>query len=230
MGKNVQIGLILGMILLSQNSFGQTMESGSKKIKPDRLTETYLDLVLNVVSTNINYGKSNSVYNDYKKIVFGGQIGASFQAGITPVFSLVSEVYFIMKGNKLSENNPLSDDKSILRFYTLEFPVLARVHLGKFYFNAGPSVAYNLYGSSKIGGSTSDVSFNNSTEGYKRMDAGIQFGAGFRFKVKQKDVVLDTRYTYGLSNISNGQEMFNRYLNISLHFSKPWKTNPLGRN
>jgi hypothetical protein len=47
---------------------------------------------------------------------------------------------------------------------------------------------------------------------------------------EQKDVVLDTRYTYGLSNISNGQEMFNRYLNISLHFSKPWKTNPLGRN
>jgi len=62
------------------------------------------------------------------------------------------------------------------------------------------------------------------------MDAGIQFGAGFRFKVKQKDVVLDTGYTYGLSNFSNGREMINRYLNISLHFSKPWKTNPLGRN
>ena len=87
-----------------------------------------------------------------------------------------------------------------------------------------------IKGSSKIGDSTSDLSFNNSIEGYYRMDAGIQFGAGFRFKVKQKDVVLDTRYTYGLSNISNGQEMINRYLNISLHFSKLWKTNPLGRN
>jgi hypothetical protein len=58
------------------------------------------------------------------------------------------------------------------------------------------------------------------------MDAGIQF----RFKVKQKDVVLDTGYTYGLSSISNGREMINRYLNIRLHFPKPWKTNPLGRN
>jgi hypothetical protein len=84
--------------------------------------------------------------------------------------------------------------------------------------------------SSKFGDSTSDLSFNNSIEGYNRMGAGIQFGAGFRFKVKQKDVVLDTRYTYGLLSISNGQEMINRYLNISLHFSKPWKTNPLGRN
>jgi len=50
-------------------------------------------------------------------------------------------------------------------------------------------------GFSKIGDSTSDLSFNNSIEGYNRMDAGIQFEAGFRFKVKQKDVVLDTRYT-----------------------------------
>jgi len=49
MGENVQTGLIPGMIFLSQNSFGQTIESGPKKIKPDKITETYLDLVLNVV-------------------------------------------------------------------------------------------------------------------------------------------------------------------------------------
>lgn len=190
MGKKVQIGLILGMILLSENSFGQTKELGSEKIKTDKITETYLDLVLNVVSTNINYGKSNSAYADYKKLVFGGQVGISFQAGITPIFSLVSELYFIMKGDKLNANNPLTVDKSVLRFYTLEFPVLARVHFGKLYMNAGPSIAYKLYGTSKIGGSTRDLSFNNSNEGFKRLDAGIQFGAGYRFKLKQKKVAL----------------------------------------
>jgi hypothetical protein len=230
MGKTVQTGLILSMIFLSQNSFGQTMESGSKKIKTDKLTETYLDLVLNVVSTNINYGKSNSTYADYKKLVFGGQVGVSFQGGITPNFSLVSELYFIMKGDKLTANNPLTVDKSVLRFYTLELPVLARVHVGKLYMNAGPSLACNLYGTSKIGSSTSDLSFNNSNEGFKRLDAGVQFGAGYRFKIKQRNVAFDVRYTYGLTNISSGQEMYNRYLNISLHFSKPWKTNPLARN
>jgi hypothetical protein len=230
MEKNVQIGLILGMIFLSKNSFGQTMELRPEKIKIDKITETYLDLVLNVVSTNINYGKSNGTYADYKKIVFGGQVGVSFQAGITPDFSLVSELYFIMKGGKLTENNPFTDEKSILRLYTLEFPVLARVHLGKFYMNAGPSIAYSLYGTSRIGGSTRDLSFNNSNEGFNRLDAGIQFGAGYRFKVKQRNMALDIRYTYGLTNISSSQEMYNRYLNISLHFSNPWKTNPLGRN
>ena len=230
MGKNVKIGLILGMIFISGNIFGQTMESRSKKIKPDKITETYLDLVLNVVSTNINYGKSNSAYTDYKKVVFGRQIGVSFQAGITPDFSLVSELYFIMKGDKLTGNNPLTVDQSVLRFYTLELPVLARVHIRKLYLNAGPSIAYNLYGTSKIGGSTRDLSFNNSNEGFKRLDAGIQFGTGYRFKLKQKNVALDIRYTYGLTNVSYGQEMYNRYLNISLHLSNPWKTNPLGRN
>ena len=208
---------------------GKQRKLDQKKSRLKKKTETYLDLVLNVVSTNINYGKSNSSYADFKKIVMGGQVGASFQAGITPDFSLVSELYFIMKGDKLAQNNPLTEAKSVIRFYSLEFPVLARVHIGKLYMNAGPSVAYNLYGTSKIGSTTRDLSFNNSNEGFKRLDAGIQFGAGYRFKLKRGAVAFDIRYTYGLTNVSSSQEMYNRYLNISLHLSKPWKTNPFER-
>ena len=122
MNTKKQIGLILGMIFISGNSFGQTTKMGSEKIMADKQTETYLDLVLNVVSTNINYGKSNSTYSDFKKIVYGAQIGASFQAGITPGFSIVTELYIIMKGDKLSANNPLTETKSVIRFYSLEFP------------------------------------------------------------------------------------------------------------
>jgi len=226
MKKHVQIGLILGMIILAGNTYGQIEGPGSDKIKNDQVTRTYLDLLLNVVSTNFNYGKSNNSLADYKKSTFGAQVGASFQAGITPKVSLVSELYFIMKGGELHANNPLTTNKTTLRFYALELPVLARFHFGKFYANAGPSIAYNLYGTRKMEGSTKALSFNNSSEAFKRVDAGIQMGAGYRFKVKQKSVVLDVRYTYGLTNISNEQEMYNRYLNISLHFSKPWKTNP----
>lgn len=228
MKKYLQKGLILGMIFLFGNTFGQVEGPGSNKIKSDQVTRTYLDLVLNVVSTNFNYGKTNSSLADYKKSTFGAQIGVSFQAGITPKVSLVSELYFIMKGGALNANNPLTDDKTTLRFYALELPVLARFNVGKFYANAGPSIAYNFYGTRKMEGSTTALSFNGSSEAFKRVDVGIQLGAGYRFKVKQKSVALDVRYTYGLSNISNDQEMYNRYLNISLHFSKPWKTNPLG--
>lgn len=227
MKKNLQAGLILGMIILSGNSFGQT--NGTGKIKGERVTETYLDLVLNVVSTNLNYGGSNSDLSDYKKSTLGAQVGVAFQAGITPKFSLASELYFIMKGGELKANNPLTISKSTLRFYTLEFPVMARYQIGKFYVNAGPSIAYTLYGTRKMEGSTKDVSFNNSTEGFKRWDAGIQMGTGYRFKMKQKSVALDVRYNYGLTDIAHGQEMHNRNLIISLHISNPWKTNPFGK-
>jgi len=230
MKKQLQRGVLLGMIFLCGNTFGQTEEITSKQIREEVIEKTYLDLLLNVVSTNLNYGKSNSALTDYKKTTLGVQVGMSFQAGITPRVSLVSELYFIMKGGQLNANNPLTTYKTILRFYELELPVLARFHFGHFYVNAGPSIACNLYGTRKMEGSSAALSFNNSSQAFKRMDAGIQIGAGYRFKVKQKSLALDIRYTNGLTNISNGQEMYNRYLNISLHVSKPWKTNPLGRN
>ena len=47
--------------------------------------------MINMESTNLNYGSSNSELETYKEPVKGIQAGFSFQAGITPKFSLVSE-------------------------------------------------------------------------------------------------------------------------------------------
>jgi Outer membrane protein beta-barrel domain len=229
MKNNLQVGLILGMVILSEFSFGQTNGLGSEKIKKDRVTETYLDLVLNVVGTNLNYGKSNDVLSDYKKAVLGAQVGVSLQAGITPHVSLVSELYLFMKGGELKANNPLTTSNTNIRLYTLELPVLARIHFGRFHLNAGPSVAYNIYGSQKNENSTSDLAFNNSAESFKRWEAGVQVGGGYTFHTKRKTVRLDIRYNYGLTNITNSGEMYNRSLILALHFAKPWKTDPLGR-
>ncbi|MBI1769735.1 MAG: PorT family protein [Bacteroidetes bacterium] len=230
MKEHLQKGLILGMIFLAGNSYGQIEGTESEKIKDAKVIEkTYLDLVLNVVGTNLNYGKSNSALTDYKKSVLGAQVGVSFQAGITPKLSLVSELYFIMKGGELKANNPLTTYNTNIRLYTFEFPVLARVHFGEFHLNAGPSIAYNIYGSQKIENSTSDLTFNNSAENFKRWEAGVQMGGGYTFHTKRKRVALDIRYNYGLTNIANRGEMYNRSLIVALHFSKPWKTNPLGR-
>ncbi len=230
MKKQIQTALLIGMIFLCANTFGQTTELGPGKIKKaDKTAKTYLDLMVNVVSTNLNYGSSNMALADYKKSVNGIQAGLSFQAGITSRFSLVSDLYFIRKGGKLKTDNELSFNESTLRFYTIELPVLARFHFGEFYMNAGPSIAYNLKGTSKIDGLTTDLSFNNSSEGFKRFDAGIQIGGGYMFQIKEKRLALDIRYNYGLTNISQSKEMYNRSLMISMNYSKPWKTNPLGR-
>ena len=166
---------------------------------------------------------------DFKKEAKGIQAGVSFQAGITSNFSLVSEFYFMMKGGKLKADNPLNNSETTTRLYGLELPVLVRFHFGKFHANAGPSIAYNLSGTRKINGESTDISFKNSSDGLKRFDAGVQMGGGFTFRVKQKRVALDLRYNYGLTNISQSQELHNRSFIVSIHTSTRWRSNPLGR-
>jgi Outer membrane protein beta-barrel domain len=230
MKKVIQTGLVITMIFLSAATFGQTQTPELKKSAEGKKTaKTYLDLMVNVVSTNLNYGGANGNLADYKKSNNGIQAGASFQAGITPGFSLVSELYFMRKGGKLKASNPLTTSESSLHLNTIELPVLARFHFGKFYMNAGPSIAYNLSGSRKIEDVSTKLSFANSTEGFKRFDAGIQMGGGFEFPFKQRRIALDIRYSYGLTNIAYNNEIYNRAVMISVHFSKPWKTNPFGR-
>jgi hypothetical protein len=230
MKQKLQTVLAMGMILLAANTFGQTTNAGSEQnTKSKKTAKTYLDLLVNVVSTSLNYGDANSALADYKKTNNGIQAGASFQAGITPAFSLVSELYFMRKGGKLKTGNPLTTNESSLRFNTIELPVMARLHLGRFYMNAGPSIAYSFSGTSKVEEVSTKLTFQNSTKGFKRFDAGVQMGGGVEFPFKQKRIALDIRYNYGLTNISYDHEIHNRAVMISVHFSKAWLTNPLGR-
>ena len=217
------------MILLSANVFGQTTEvietSEGKKSVPS----TYLRLLLNLINTNVDYGQSSSELWGHKTSNRGLQAGLSFQGGITSKLSFVSEIYFLTKGGQLNASNTVSSNKADLRFYTLEAPVLARFHFGRFHVNAGPSLAYSLSGKSKTEGSSTSLSFNKSNEGFKRFDAGLQFGGGYQFKIKQKTLVLDIRVSRGLTNISRSQEVHNRFLNVSLQVINPWKINPLAK-
>jgi hypothetical protein len=231
MKKVVQTGLIMGMIFLSANTFAQTQTQKSNNTNEEKKTaKTYFDIMINVASTNINYGGANSSLDDYKKSNNGVQAGASFQAGITAGFSLVSELYFMRKGGKLKVNNPLTTSESTLHLNTLELPVLARFHFGKFYVNAGPSIAYALSGDWKVNDKSTKLSFDNNVNGYRRFDAGVQMGGGVEFPFKQKRIAVDIRYNYGLTNLSYSKEMYNRALMISVHFSKAWNRNPFGKH
>lgn len=186
---------------------------------------------INSLTTNFNYGKSNSELKQYKKNYTGLQIGVAYQAGITPMFSVVPELYFAMKGGILKENNPLTTNKLTLRIYSIEIPVLARLHCNKLYLNAGPYASYALGGRIKMEGSetmqetSTKISFGNSTGDFRRWDAGVQAGAGYNFNIKKSVLTLDVRYGYGLVNISKDIERYNRMLNISLVLSKPGKKN-----
>jgi hypothetical protein len=222
MKKTLHTALLLSLIFFAPHVFGQTTDTL-------KTAKTYLDPVINLVSTNLNYGAANSAVSDYKRSVLGAQVGVSFQAGITPAFSLVTEFYFSMKGGKLNGNNPLAVSESTIRLYSFELPLLARFHFKEFHINAGPSIAYNFYGTRNSNEVTNDLSFGSSNTNFKHFDAGLQAGGGYTLHTKRKRVTLDLRYNYGLTNISNGQEMYNRSFIVSIHVSKAWKINPLAK-
>jgi len=197
--------------------------------------KTYMSPLINVVSSNFNYGDANNAMKSYKKDARGIMAGATFQAGITPVFSVVAETYFVMKGATLKADNPLTVNKSTLRLYNVEIPVLARVHINRFYMNAGPYVSYTIGGRIKTESSASipeksnAISFSNVTDGFKRWELGVQAGAGYNFRIKKRALALDLRYGYGLTNVSQNAERYNRTFTMSIIAVKPWKTNPFGR-
>ena len=217
--SKISIAIALMFFLPSIQSFSQS---------------THLKPLIVEVNSNFNYGKSNGALRSYKKDVKGVLVGASFQAGITPMFSVVTEAYFTMKGASLKADNPLTVNKSKLRLYNVEIPVLARFHFNRLYINAGPYVSYTITGRIKTDGSqtipekSTSISFHNLPDGFKRWELGVQAGAGYNFRIKKTTMALDLRYGYGLTNISQDAVRYNRTFNISFIAVKPWKSNPLG--
>lgn len=228
--KAIKTTLVLGMIFLSTLTFGQSNEMMSWKTENKKKSaQTHFDIMVNMASTNLNYGSAESSLTDYKKSIRGLQAGFSLQAGVTPSFSLVSELYYMRKGGTLKTNNPMTGNESTIKLNSIELPVLARFHIGRIYLNAGPSMAYNFSGNRKFSEGSTKLEFSGSNDGFKRYDASIQVGGGFAIPSKKKSITVDVRYIHGLSDITNGHDIKTRSLLVSLYFSKLWKTNPLAK-
>ncbi len=184
---------------------------------------------INSLTTNFNYGSENSSLSDYKKDYRGFQFGLTFQHGLSKSFSLVHEISFTIKGGKLGKGNPVFGNETTLRFHGLEVPLLARLHMGNLYLNAGPYAGYQLGGRIKTkdaedgSESTTKVKFGSGADQFKRWDFGMQAGAGYNFQLKRSILTLDVRYGYGLQDLSVDRERFNRMLNISVVVSRPGK-------
>jgi hypothetical protein len=196
---------------------------------------TYMSPVINLVNSNFNYGDANNTMKSLKKDAKGIMAGVTFQTGITPALSVVAEAYFVMKGATLKSGNPLKVNKSTLRLYNTEIPLLARVHFNHLYINAGPYVSYTIAGriktesSQSIPETSTAISFTNVPDGFKRWELGVQAGAGYNFHIKKRALVFDARYGYGLTNVSQDAERYNRTFTMSIIAFKPWRTNPLGK-
>ncbi|MEM7575012.1 MAG: porin family protein [Bacteroidota bacterium] len=198
-----------------------------------RAQQTHLDYLLNYTATNFHYGDQQEQFKGFRKPVWGVQAGLAFQAGITPALSLQSEFYFMMKGGALKANNPLGAAATKTRLFSLELPLLARIHLGRFYANAGPSMAYNLAGRIKTEGQeglpdqVNSRVFSGTEASFRRWEVGLQLGMGYELPLRQSRIAFDLRYQHGLSNLSRNAEVYNRNWVFNILISAPWGHNPL---
>jgi hypothetical protein len=178
---------------------------------------SHVAVLLNSVNSSLNYGEMNSSLRKYKKDVRGIQAGLSWQASITERFSIVTESYFVKKGGTLKAGNPLTGEKSSLKLYTAELPVLARLYAGRFYFNAGPYANYIFSGKrSEEGEGSHSISFGDQPDAFRRWETGLQGGAGYQFTLKKARMAVDLRYTHGLTSISKANDLYNRTINLNL--------------
>jgi len=131
-GKLTSFNLIVGLVLMTTlYSFGQS---------------SHVAVVVTTTDVNFNYGGKNAELKSSKESVRALRAGLSFQAGVTKHFSWVGELYYATKGGTLSTGNGLTQNKSTLKFYSAELPLMARVHLGRFYLNSGPYASYIFSG------------------------------------------------------------------------------------
>jgi hypothetical protein len=201
---------MLLLLTISAPSFGQ---------------ESHGAILLNMVNSRMNYGDMNGDLKGHKKDVRGLQAGLSWQAGLTKRFSIVTEAYFMTKGGTINADNPVDGIRSTLKLYTVEVPVLARFHAGRFYFNTGPYINYVVSGKELSDGERSrSIAFGPNA--FRKFGTGIQTGAGYQFRIKKTKLAIDVRYIADLTSVSANEDRYNRTLNVSLLVLRSLKRKP----
>ncbi len=139
-----------------------------------------------------------------------GGVGFKFNTNIQN-FSIQPELNYIGKGTRLKNGNVKSD----LDLNYLEIPVLAKYSFGPVYVNAGPSIGLLMDKESKV--------IKNYGEKLKKLDFGLQMGAGVAVPLGIGKVIVDARYNLGLSEIGKQTSIKNRGIMASIGYAIPLK-------
>lgn len=139
--------------------------------------------------------------NDMK---LGFAAGAFITYALSPQFAIQPEVMYCMKGTKFSIEGMDEDLK--YNFNYLVVPVMMKYMIptqGNVAPNlfAGPEVGFLLSAKAKMGSEEEDMK-----DDMKSVDFGLGFGAGVDFKMESATIMLDARYTLGLSNIADTED------------------------
>jgi len=170
----------LMLIIFGLNAKAQ----GISKPKP-----TTQGVIIGMTLTTINGDVDGTT-----KIRNGAAAGLFFAYSLLPAFDIQPEILYCQKGTNVNENGYIK-----LNYITL--PVLlkyespARGPVSPTFF-AGPELGLLL--SAKINKGDAEMDY-----GYylKTFDWGFSFGAGIDIKLVSLKLMLDARYTFGLTNM-----------------------------
>lgn len=168
-----------------------------------------VDLALGVKG-GLNLSRTYGVdYGDFMVMRPGLAIGAGLQLKLANAFAIQPEVLFSCKGIKLEED----DNSEQLSFRYLEIPVLFQVIIPASetvvpQIYAGPAIAFKMGVKAKAeeDGKTVDIpdAYNEViSDMMNTVDFGIAMGAGLGIKAGPGRLILDVRYTLGLTGIQD---------------------------
>jgi hypothetical protein len=149
---------------------------------------------------------------------FGG--GGFIRFGMMGL-ALQAEVLAISKG--YSVEDAIGDEDAELELTYVEIPVTAMFSLGRGpYLFAGPFVGIEVGCKGSIGGLSGDCDENDGER--KETDFGLVGGAGFQIPLGPGSLLIEGRYSQGLTNLNDVEtegEIKSRYWGIFGGFSIP---------
>ncbi len=142
-----------------------------------------------------------------------------FHFGVVGEFGLSESLYFspgLLYSGKGSKTE--GDDKTIVSYINIPLDLVAKFNLGgpKALFRVGPDIGYAISGKNKGDGYDVDIEFGSDEDQMKRLDFGLNIGAGIDISALQ----IDLTYTIGLADLTNVDEykMKNKNFAISVAY------------
>ena len=142
---------------------------------------------------------------------FGINIGGIAEYTISNRFSVQAELLFNQKagGYSFKDNSNLFLGNVDLKLGYIDIPILAKVYLGnKFSFQVGPQIGLNISEKTEFNGAEVESEV-------KTLDTAIVGGFGYQFDL---GLFIQTRYTYGLSEILENERYKNSVISLSLGY------------
>jgi len=172
---------------------------------------------------------AGATFASYEVSIDGNSLGSKMKAGATVGMllstNLGKNLWFrpglnlTMKGGEIRNDAEAITDK--VYFGYLEVPLDVVYHTGsgkgQFFFGAGPSLSYGLFGKYKITGmyeQSGDIKFGTGQDAdLKPFEIGVNILAGYQFT---SGMLISACYDWGLNNISPTSDAtyHNRYLGI----------------